>query len=70
LVCIPTRQQPLLGEHFPDHRHLLAGREFRKILAVERVVIVFEPDDAAVHPVASLGSMALHLGFRFAFHVS
>jgi hypothetical protein len=69
LVCIPTRQQPLLGEHFPDHRHLLTGRECRKILAVQRVVIVFEPDDAAVHSAASLGSPALPLGFHVVFHV-
>jgi hypothetical protein len=68
LVCIPTRQQPLLCEHFPNHRHLLAERERRKILAVERVVIALEPDDADFHPAAALGDTLVRLGARCTFH--
>jgi hypothetical protein len=69
LVCISTHQQPLLCEHLPNHCHLLAGRECGKILAVELIVIIFDPDNPDLHPPPSLGSTLLRLRIRFAFHI-
>jgi hypothetical protein len=68
LLCISTCEDPLFGEHRPDHRHFLPRRECREILAVERILIVFEPDDPNLHAAASLGGAPSLVGIRLVVH--
>jgi hypothetical protein len=46
LLCIAALQEPLLGEPRPYHGHFIAWGERPEIFAIERLVIVFQPDEA------------------------